>query len=109
VKSETDPHLSAWYKANSLIYVAPDHACWNDEDAARKVKKQRFGGVKMSEVTGVSAMMRRYLPEAQKYIEDKIEEREILLKGIEDDTQDEADELAGEGVTGNGKNGPMVL
>lgn len=61
IKSETDPHLSQWYKQNSLIYVSPDHACWSDEDAARKVRKNRFGGVIQGEVSGLGTMLGRYL------------------------------------------------
>lgn len=101
MKSETDPYLSAWYKANSLIYVSPDHACWTDEDASRKVKKQRFGGVKKAEVSGLNAMMRRYLVEAGEWITEKVEEKE----GEGDDTEDE---LAGDEGMGNGRR-PMML
>jgi histone deacetylase 6 len=76
VRSETDPQLSNWYKTNSLIYVSPDHACWNDEDVNRKVRKSRFGGVKRSEVEGLSAMMDVYLEESGKWVLSKVEELE---------------------------------
>ncbi|KAG0648163.1 Cryptic loci regulator [Hyphodiscus hymeniophilus] len=97
VKSETDPSLSSWYKAHSRIYVSPDHACWNDEESARKVKKQRFGGVKMAEVTGLNAMMRRHLKDAGEYILDMVGD----VTG--DETEEDSDELVREGpVLGNG-------
>jgi len=61
VKSEMDPQLSSWYKQNSKIYVSPDHACWNDEESARKVRKHRFGMVVKSMVAGVGDMLGEYL------------------------------------------------
>jgi len=61
VKSETDPQLSSWYKQNSKIFVSPDHACWIDEDSARKVRKHRFGMVEKSLVTGLGDMLGEYL------------------------------------------------
>jgi histone deacetylase 6 len=107
IKSETDPLLSSWYKANSLIYVSPDHACWNDEQSAHKVKKQRFGGVRCAEVTGLSAMMQRYEAEAQSWVLAKV--RELLGDDDKegggadgDETEDEMLELR-LGVTGNGR------
>jgi histone deacetylase 6 len=89
VKSETDPQLSSWYKAHSLIYVSPDHACWNDEDSSRKVKKQRFGGVKMSDVVGLNAMMRTYLREAGAWVTKKVGD-------VEDGDETEDEPMAGE-------------
>jgi histone deacetylase 6 len=115
VKSETDPNLSSWYRSNSLIYVSPDHSCWNDEEAARKVKKHRFGGVKMSEVAGLAKMMNRYLREAGEWIEEKVREREAARRaemggGDSDETEDE--ELSARvgngglgGGVGNGRGG----
>ena len=50
MKSETDPNLSKWYKENTLIYVSPDHACWSNEEAARKVRKNRFGKVVQADI-----------------------------------------------------------
>jgi histone deacetylase 6 len=61
-----DPYLSTWYKSNSLIYVSPDHACWSDDDSARKVKKQRFGNVLMADIEvgrgpdNVGRMLKRF-------------------------------------------------
>ncbi|KAI0402978.1 histone deacetylase [Xylaria palmicola] len=68
VKSETDPDLSTWYKHNSLVFVAADHACWSDEDLAKKVLKRRFGGVKKSAQTGLNRMMEAHAPEVQQWI-----------------------------------------
>lgn len=51
VKSDSDPMLSSWYKSSSLIYVKPDHACFEDNDMARKVRKNRFG--KVVQATGI--------------------------------------------------------
>ncbi|KAF8861541.1 histone deacetylase A-like protein [Acephala macrosclerotiorum] len=50
VKSDSDPHLSAWYRTNSLIYVSPDHLCFTDPDQARKVSKNRFGHVEKADI-----------------------------------------------------------
>jgi histone deacetylase 6 len=61
VKSDVDQYLSQWYKSNSLIYVSPDHACWSDEDSARKVRKNRFGKVEKGDVRGMGGMLRRYV------------------------------------------------
>ncbi|KAI1428388.1 histone deacetylase [Xylaria sp. FL1777] len=68
VKSETDPDLSTWYKHNSLVFVAADHACWSDEDLAKKVLKRRFGGVKKSTKTGINSMMEAHADEVQQWI-----------------------------------------
>jgi len=62
-----DPYLSTWYKSNSLIYVSHDHACWSDDDSARKVKKQRFGNVLMADIEvgrgpdNVGRMLKRFV------------------------------------------------
>lgn len=68
VKSETDPELSSWYKNNSLVFVAADHACWSDEDLAKKVLKKRFGGVQKSTETGLNRMMEAHATEVQEWI-----------------------------------------
>ena len=60
VKSETDPFLSAWFKQNSMIYVSPNHSCWNDKDMAKKVEKNRFGYVVKSKVVGLGNMLNKY-------------------------------------------------
>ncbi|KAI0556275.1 histone deacetylase [Xylaria curta] len=72
VKSETDPDLSTWYKHNSLVFVAADHACWSDEDLAKKVHKRRFGGVKKSSETGLNRMMEAHASEVQTWIKDRL-------------------------------------
>ncbi|TVY27665.1 Histone deacetylase [Lachnellula hyalina] len=76
VRSETDTYLSSWYKASSLIFVSSDHSCWNDEENARKVRKNRFGAVEKSEVTGLGNMLKRYEGKATKWVLDKVEEWE---------------------------------
>ncbi|TGJ80707.1 hypothetical protein E0Z10_g8063 [Xylaria hypoxylon] len=72
VKSETDPELSTWYKHNSLVFVAADHACWSDEDLAKKVLKRRFGGVKKSTKTSINCMMEAHAPEVQQWISGRL-------------------------------------
>jgi histone deacetylase 6 len=60
VRSETDPNLSTWYKTHSRVYVAADHACWQDAEYAQKVRKNRFGRVVKSDVVGLNRMLRRH-------------------------------------------------
>lgn len=66
IKSDIDPYLSTWYKANSRIYVSPDHACWTDEESKRKVARSRFGGVREADIEPgrgkgeVGRMVKRY-------------------------------------------------
>ncbi|KAI0859358.1 histone deacetylase [Xylaria cubensis] len=72
VKSETDPDLSTWYKNNSLVFVAADHACWSDEDLAKKVHKRRFGGVKKSSESGLNRMMEAHAGEVQRWVKDRL-------------------------------------
>ncbi|KAI0156355.1 histone deacetylase [Xylariaceae sp. FL1272] len=76
VKSETDPELSSWYKNNSLVFVAADHACWTDEDLAKKVQKKRFGGVRKSEQVGLNRMMEAHAGDVQKWILERLREGE---------------------------------
>lgn len=104
VKSETDPLLSSWYKANSLIYVSPDHACWNDEESARKVKKHRFGGVRCAEVKGLGGMMERHEAEAQKWVLDKVREW-VGEEEEEEEEQAAATDGAASGEEANGDRG----
>ncbi|CAD6451949.1 7497f604-a3dc-42be-a176-7ed16bdd1e0e-CDS [Sclerotinia trifoliorum] len=75
VKSETDSTLSSWYKSNSEIYVADKHACWNDEESIRKVRKQRFGNVVRSEETGLVKMLQRHQSSAKSWMLGKFEEK----------------------------------
>lgn len=74
VKSETDPDLSSWYRQNSLVYVANDHACWADEDLAKKVGKKRFGRVKRSSQVGLSRMMQEHADEVHEFIANRLTE-----------------------------------
>lgn len=68
VKSDIDPDLSSWYKENSRVYVASDHACWSDHDLTKKVQKRRFGTVVRSPKLGLNKMMQEHADEAQEWI-----------------------------------------
>ncbi|KAK7414744.1 Histone deacetylase hda1 [Neonectria punicea] len=68
VKSDIDGDLSSWYKENSRVYVAGDHACWSDLDLTRKVNKRRFGTVVRSPMFGLNKMMQGHAEEAQEWI-----------------------------------------
>lgn len=68
VKSDVDAELSLWYKDNSRIYVAGDHACWTSQELARKVQKRRFGTVVRSPMLGLNQMMQEHADEAQDWI-----------------------------------------
>ena len=57
IKSNIDEDLSSWYKKNSLIYVSRDHACWTDQESAKRVMKKRFGAVQRSSESGLKRMM----------------------------------------------------
>lgn len=63
-----DESLSTWYRANSRVYVASDHACWADPKLEAKVKRKRFGTVLRSPEVGLAAMMRRHAAEVQEFI-----------------------------------------
>lgn len=68
IKSDIDTELSSWYKDNSRVYVAGDHACWSDYDLTRKVQKRRFGTVVRSEMIGLNKMMRAHAEETHEWI-----------------------------------------
>lgn len=72
VKSETDQELSHWYQANSLVYVAADHACWSDEDLAKKVLKRRFGNVKKSSEVYLNRMMETHAEVVREWILERL-------------------------------------
>ena len=74
VKYETDSDLSAWYKKNSRIYVAAHHACWENEEYERRVKKSRFGKVVRSGETTVNRMLDLHFVDATKYILESVGE-----------------------------------
>lgn len=67
VKSETDGGLSKWWREHSCIFVGKDHACWVDEESAKKVRKVRFGKVVMSDVAGgeVGGLARMVISETE--------------------------------------------
>ncbi|KAH6717606.1 hypothetical protein BKA61DRAFT_289348 [Leptodontidium sp. MPI-SDFR-AT-0119] len=107
VKSETDPNLSKWYKANTLLYVSPDHACWSDEEAARKVRKNRFGRVELADITirkgGVDGscigkMLRRHEADGQSWIKKQVREWERNHLEEESEEEEEEFETAAAGV-----------
>lgn len=75
VKSETDAALSSWYKMNSELYVAGNHACWTDDDNIRKVRKQRFGKVVRSEEKNLGRMLQSHVPSAKEWMRRKFEEK----------------------------------
>ncbi|KAL7624472.1 Histone deacetylase hda1 [Parahypoxylon ruwenzoriense] len=75
VKSETDPDLSTWYKQNSLVYVTNDHACWSDEDLAKKVLKKRFGGVQKSTEIGLARMMEAHSNAVRQFINGRLSQQ----------------------------------
>ncbi|KAJ4029778.1 Histone deacetylase hda1, variant 2 [Fusarium oxysporum] len=74
VKSEFDSDLSSWYKENSRVYIAGDHACWADPDLTRKVNKRRFGTVVRSPMFGLNKMMAHHAKEAREWILERVEE-----------------------------------
>ena len=71
MKSDVDHDLSSWYKENSRVFVAGDHACWADAELTRKVMKRRFGTVIRSKVNGLTRMMTEHAPEVQSWILDR--------------------------------------
>ncbi|KAL7787084.1 hypothetical protein V8C37DRAFT_390950 [Trichoderma ceciliae] len=75
VKSDVDTELSSWYKENSRVYVAGDHACWSDPDLTRKVHKKRFGTVVRSKMFGLNHMMREHSEEAHQWILKRVTSR----------------------------------
>ena len=84
VKSDTDEQLSSWYKENSRVYVAENHACWADADLTRKVMKRRFGTVIRSHANGLTRMMNEHATDAQRWILERCEvgtdgEEEMLV------------------------------
>ncbi|KAK8039412.1 hypothetical protein PG993_007823 [Apiospora rasikravindrae] len=92
VKSSVDEDLSGWYKRNSLVYVADDHACWIDADMAKKVSKKRFGGVKRSSQTGLNKMMHAHAGEVHEWIAERV----TSDKAGDDSTDEDTDpHLAG--------------
>ncbi len=68
VKSDVDQELSSWYRSHSRVYVANDHACWEDPVFARKVTKRRFGAVERSPYVGLNRMMKEHAEDAQQWI-----------------------------------------
>ena len=48
--------------------MAADHACWQDEEYAQRVRKNRFGKVKKSDVVGLNRMLAHHGREAREWI-----------------------------------------
>ncbi len=86
VKSDVDQELSSWYKDNSQVYVAHDHACWADASLERKVRKKRFGTVIRSSVKGLTRMMTQHAPEVYNWIMERLSD-EQPGDTTEDDTR----------------------
>ena len=72
VKSETDPDLSTWYRRNSLVYVADNHACWSNEDLFKKISKRRFGRVLRSPHQKLGAMMDEHADDVHAFILERL-------------------------------------
>jgi histone deacetylase 6 len=68
IKSDVDENLSLWYKENSQVYVGSDHACWQDPDLTRKVRKRRFGTVIKSTMPGLNKMMHEHADEVKRWM-----------------------------------------
>ncbi|CAG8971074.1 hypothetical protein HYALB_00009674 [Hymenoscyphus albidus] len=105
VKSETDPGLSTWYKTNSLIYVSSDHSCWNDEENHKRVKKNRFGRVEQSEVTGIGSMLAKYQKNATAWLGEQVRKWEAERGSDPDETEEEGEFEMGDGL---GMSGPST-
>ncbi|KAJ4127253.1 Histone deacetylase hda1 [Fusarium equiseti] len=73
VKSEFDTDLSSWYKENSRVFIAGDHACWADASLTKKVNKRRFGTVVRSPMIGLNKMMAHHAEEAREWILERLE------------------------------------
>lgn len=87
VRSDTDESLSGWYKENSRVYVASDHACWNDHELTRKVNKRRFGTVVRSRAIGLNKMMKEHKEEAVAWIKERTGESQNSGDTTEEDEQ----------------------
>jgi histone deacetylase 6 len=74
IKSDIDTDLSSWYKENSRVFIAGDHACWADANLTKKVLKRRFGSVVRSPQFGLNKMMDHHAHEAREWILDRLEE-----------------------------------
>ncbi|KAK4241069.1 histone deacetylase clr3 [Achaetomium macrosporum] len=87
VKSDADADLSSWYRDNSQVYVANDHACWSDPDLTRKVMKRRFGNVIRSHANGLTPMMAEHFTDVRHFVMERVGEGEGNAAG--DTTEDE--------------------
>jgi len=74
IKSDVDQDLSPWYKENSRVYVASNHACWSDSELTRKVMKRRFGTVIKSSASTLSGMMSEHYQDVREWILERASE-----------------------------------
>lgn len=74
IKSDIDANLSQWYRENSRVYVASDHACWSSPELTRKVHKRRFGSVIKSTELGLNKMMQAHANETKAWILGRVPE-----------------------------------
>lgn len=91
VKNDTDLSLSGWYKANSKIYVAGNHACWTDPENVKKVSKRRFGTVVPSVENGLVTMLKVHENDAKEWILEKLDDqaKEQAKEDAKEDTKED--------------------
>lgn len=89
VKSDVDTGLSGWYRDNSRVYLAGDHAAWADPDLAKKVQKRRFGTVVKSSASGLNRMMASHSSEAQAWVMERVTTEVTGEEGGEGDTTED--------------------
>lgn len=99
IRSDVDESLSAWYKANSRVYVADDHACWHDPKSESKLRKKRFGAVLRSPEVTLGAMMARHQDEVCEFVASRC--------AVDDEDEDDEGGGGGDGrrVGNNGGRG----
>lgn len=88
VKSDVDPGMSGWYRDNSRVYLAGDHAAWLDPELTKKVQKRRFGTVVRSPAAGLNRMMAGHAAEVHEWVMDRVTTEEEG-EGEGDTTEDE--------------------
>lgn len=92
IRSDVDESLSAWYKANSRVYVSNDHLCWHDPKMESKLKKKRFGTVIRSPVVSLGDMMQQH--------EDEVCEFVARRCVVDDATKNNGDSTEDDAMTG---------
>lgn len=100
VRSDVDLDLAAWYKKGSLIYVSPEHACWSDENAIKKIRKARYGRIEKADIdvvgdeNGVGKMLNQYRDVACEWMLKRVQQWELENVAEDPDYTDE-DSLSG--------------